>query len=183
MNIVCCVWGRGCGHTVSSLVYTKLSDNDKSNKIVILSLIVVIIIKLMKVMKIIINEGSDLGHDDLLIWGRNAAFCLAIYHQGVSQGSQLPSRTRHCSLRSTNHHVQGLSLHHQFLSSFQLYDEIAEGIGVGRRQRFDAQNSLLNWLKFMIAVGPGLWFILCPLFATSGKLIVVHFNVFEVLLH
>ena len=67
MNIVCCVWGRGCGHTVSSLVYTKLSDNDKSNKIVILSLIVVIIIKLMKVMKIIINEGSDLGHDDLLI--------------------------------------------------------------------------------------------------------------------
>ena len=49
------------------------------------------------------DRGSDLGHDDVSILGRNASF-------GLLLGGQLPGRTSHSSLGSTNYHVRELSL-------------------------------------------------------------------------
>ena len=64
------------------------------------------------------DEGSDHGHDDLSILGRNVASCLTVDRLGSHLGGQLPSRTQLYSLGSTNHHVQGLSLHRRFWSHF-----------------------------------------------------------------
>ena len=59
------------------------------------------------------DGGADLGHDDLTVLGRSAAFCLANDCRSLCHGGLLPSRTWHSFLWSTNHHVQGLSLHHR----------------------------------------------------------------------
>ena len=51
--------------------------------------------------------NSDLGHNDLLIWGRNAVFCLVTDRTGVSRGNQLPSRMQHSSWGLTHRQVWG----------------------------------------------------------------------------
>ena len=77
------------------------------------------------------DGGSDLGHDDLSIRGRNAVFCL----ETDPRGGQLPNRTRYSTRGSTNHRVRGVSIDHRFLSSFQLCNKVADNIEVSQTRR------------------------------------------------